>query len=119
MAATTLIQSPSSVPALSLGPGLSTHRITNSPIMHMIKSASVKIHSGHSSHSTSLHLQWSDMGRGSRELGGLGQSRLLAGAEEAEELHLDHARVVAGLDAEHALQDDLLHERLLLRLQAQ
>ena len=31
------------------GPGLSTHRITNRPIMHMIKSASVKIHSGHSS----------------------------------------------------------------------
>src|SRR5688572_6628775 len=34
---------------LSFGPGLRTQRITNSPIMHMIKSASVKIHSGHSS----------------------------------------------------------------------
>src|SRR5688572_30537675 len=31
------------------GPGLSTHRMTNKPIMHMMRSASVKIHSGHSS----------------------------------------------------------------------
>src|SRR5687767_12456832 len=45
------------------GPGLRTQRITNKPIMHMIKSASVKIHSGHSSHSTSVHLQSAlDMG---------------------------------------------------------
>src|SRR5262249_42213875 len=43
--------------AVGLPPGLSTHMITNSPIMHMMRSASVKIHSGHSSHSTSLHWQ--------------------------------------------------------------
>src|SRR3954466_9204256 len=57
MAATCLIQSPSSTVMSCLGPGLRTHRITKRPIMHMMRSARVKIHSGHSSHSTSLHLQ--------------------------------------------------------------
>ena len=38
--------------------GLRTHMRTNSPIMHIRRSASVKIHSGHSSQiSSSSHLQ--------------------------------------------------------------
>src|SRR5437764_4095818 len=43
------------------------------------------------------------------------QRRLLAGTEEAQELHFDDSGVVAGLDAEDALEDDLLDEDLLLR----
>src|SRR5437660_12623216 len=39
------------------GGGLSTHRITKNPIISMTRSAKVKIHSGHSSHSVGLHLQ--------------------------------------------------------------
>src|ERR1700733_6243765 len=35
--------------------GFSTHRITKNPIMSMTRSANVKIHSGHSSHSAALH----------------------------------------------------------------
>ncbi len=33
------------------GAGLSTHRMTKNPIINMTRSAKVKIHSGHSSHS--------------------------------------------------------------------
>src|SRR5947207_11563309 len=40
-----------------VGFGLSTQRITKNPIMSMTRSANVKIHSGHSSHSSFLHLQ--------------------------------------------------------------
>src|SRR5205823_3393789 len=43
-------------PCLPAG-GLSTHRITKNPIINMTRSAKVKIHSGHSSHSALfLHL---------------------------------------------------------------
>src|SRR5260221_7490781 len=38
-------------------PGLVTHRMTKNPIISMTRSAKVKIHSGHSSHSDFLHLQ--------------------------------------------------------------
>ena len=44
--------------AFSPGGGFSTQSSTNNPIMHMIRSASVKIHSGHSSQSSwGSHLQ--------------------------------------------------------------
>src|SRR5256885_12938371 len=57
MAATTLIQSSSSFgSSFFAGGGLSTHRITKNPIISMTRSANVKIHSGHSSHSSSLFL---------------------------------------------------------------
>src|SRR3954471_8741977 len=90
------------------GAGFSTHSSTNSPIMHMMRSASVKIHSGHSS-----QISW-----GSHflhpaamcHLCGLRHGGLGFVAEEAHELHLDHARVVAGLDAEDALEDDFFDE---------
>src|SRR5215203_3918377 len=50
MAASTLTTSSLAfIRSSSLGPGLSTHRMTNNPIMHMMRSANVKIHSGHSS----------------------------------------------------------------------
>src|SRR5688500_20388315 len=39
----------------SPGAGLRTHRMTKKPIMSMTRSAKVKIHSGHSSHSVGLH----------------------------------------------------------------
>src|ERR1700722_665074 len=39
------------------GLGLSTQRITKNPIMSMTRSAKVKIHSGHSSHSAALQRQ--------------------------------------------------------------
>src|SRR5687768_12895000 len=57
--------------------------------------------------------------RGEQLLCGLRHCGLLAGAKEAEELHFDDAGVVAGLDAQDALEDDLLGERLLLRLGAE
>src|SRR3954447_20332562 len=49
--------SSSSAAACLPGAGLSTHRITKNPIISMTRSAKVKIHSGHSSHSVGLHLQ--------------------------------------------------------------
>src|SRR5690348_7883647 len=39
-----------------VGAGLITHKITKNPIISMTRSANVKIHSGHSSHSAALHL---------------------------------------------------------------
>src|SRR5271170_7612103 len=82
--------------------GFSTHRITKNPIISMTRSANVKIHSGHSSHSSAfLHLQ------AGLAMGGyscrLRQGRLLLGGEEAEELHFHDAGVVAGLDAQYAV----------------
>src|SRR5216117_980859 len=47
------------------------------------------------------------------------QRLLLSGTEEAEQLHFDNSRVVAGLDAEDALKNDLFAECLFVRSQAE
>src|ERR1041385_7454744 len=83
--------------------GLRTQRMTKRPIMHMMRSARVKIHSGHSSHSWSLHLHWALDIVSSQRSRRFGHCGLLAGGEEAHELHFDDAGVVVGLDAHDAL----------------
>src|SRR5947208_12972189 len=103
--------SSSSAAACLPGAGLSTHRITKNPIISMTRSAKVKIHSGHSSHSVGLHLQAAFLAMGLR---GLGDRCLLLGAEEAQELHFYYSGVVAGLDAQDALQDDFFGEDFLV-----
>src|SRR5580658_2760604 len=55
MAAAIFSQSSSTCGSLGLGAGFKTQRITKKPIMSMTRSAKVKIHSGHSSHSPFLH----------------------------------------------------------------
>src|SRR6476660_3222017 len=57
--------------------------------------------------------------RSSFSLRRLGHRRLLLGAEEAQELHFDDSWVVAGLDAQDALEDDFLDESFFLALQAE
>src|SRR5271167_3113576 len=86
--------------------GFKTQRMTKNPIMSMTRSANVKIHSGHSSHSVALHLQ-ALVAMGLRSLGNRG---LLLAAEETHELHFDDARIVARLNAQNSLEHDFLGE---------
>ena len=66
IAAATFTQSwlPGSAAETLVGDGLSTQRMTKNPIISMTRSANVKIHSGHSSHSVFLHRHGVDLAIG-------------------------------------------------------
>src|SRR4051812_43285473 len=57
--------------------------------------------------------------RGEKDLCRLGDGGLLLGTQEAQELHLDYAGIVAGLDAQYALEQDLLGENFFVASHAQ